>query len=280
VSNLDDARQWHEMTQHLVEAHGADSGAMIAYAPTLEQLKFAHADTHVALANIGALPPDRHTHPLPLDAGWYEERESSYRPFLPSASARDDPFAWGFPMPYQTGLPQTDLCPLTEADLADWAAVRPLPDVSADGIKGRAAIAAARWLARASFPGAPGGELVMRARADAQYAEWHRHYRDRPEILEEIERLRAEAGDLHAAHPIFLGFLERRIAEKLRGQQGARLQAGAGGPGPAAAAPEAPWLAGISFPGPVQPSPPPLSGRKTSRTPPPPGQRATRGWRR
>jgi hypothetical protein len=130
------------------------------------------------------------------------------------------------------------------------------------------------------YPDAPWGRLAMRARADAQYAEWHRHYRDRPEILEEIERFRSEAGDLHAAHPIFLGFLERRIAEKLRGQQGARLQAGAGGPGPAAAAPEAPWLAGISFPGPVQPSPPPRNGRKTSRTAPPPGQRATRGWGR
>lgn len=152
MNDLNDAETWRDMSEHLVQAHGGDADALISYAPTLEQLRFAHADTHVALATIGALPPDRHTHPLPLDAGWYEERKSSYRPFQPSTSARDDPFAWGFPMPYQTGLPHTDLSPATEDDLADWAAVRPFPDVSADGIKSRAAMAATRWLARVSFP--------------------------------------------------------------------------------------------------------------------------------
>jgi hypothetical protein len=121
------------------------------------------------------------------------------------------------------------------------------------------------------YPGAPWGELIMRARAEAQYAEWDRRYRDRPEILEEIGRFRAEAGDLDAAHPVFLGFLERRIAERLRARRGL--------PGPAAAAAGVPWLAGISFPGPVQPSPTQLSGRKASRTPPPPGRRAAWRWR-
>jgi hypothetical protein len=148
----DEAQQWREMAEHLVEAHGAHSGGLIGYAPTLEQLRFAHADTHVALASIDALPPDRHTHPLPMDAGWCDVRESSYRPFPPSASARDDPFLSGWPMPYQTGPPQTYISPVTEADLADWAAVRPFADVSASGVKNNAASAAARWLARLSFP--------------------------------------------------------------------------------------------------------------------------------
>jgi hypothetical protein len=128
------------------------------------------------------------------------------------------------------------------------------------------------------YPGASGGNLVARARADAQYAEWRRDFRGRPEILEDIERLRAEAGDLHAVSPIFLGFLENRIADKLRSERDARRQAG--GPGPAAAGPNAPWLAEITFPGPVQPGPSRLSGRRASRASPPPGRRATRGRRR
>ena len=70
MNDPDEARQWREMAEHLVEAHGAHSGGLIGYAPTLEQLRFAHADTHVALTSIDALPPDRHTHPLPVDAGW------------------------------------------------------------------------------------------------------------------------------------------------------------------------------------------------------------------
>ena len=70
MNDLNDAQDWRDVAQHLVEAHGADSGGLTGYAPTLEQLRFAHADTHIALASIGALPPDRHTHPVPVDAGW------------------------------------------------------------------------------------------------------------------------------------------------------------------------------------------------------------------
>ena len=69
MNDLNDAQDWRDVAQHLVEAHGADSGGLTGYAPTLEQLRFAHADTHIALASIGALPPDRHTHPVPVDAG-------------------------------------------------------------------------------------------------------------------------------------------------------------------------------------------------------------------
>ena len=57
MNDLNDAQDWRDVAQHLVEAHGADSGGLTGYAPTLEQLRFAHADTHIALASIGSLPP-------------------------------------------------------------------------------------------------------------------------------------------------------------------------------------------------------------------------------
>jgi len=150
MNDRSDAEHWHQMASHLVQAHGAQPGGLLVYAPTLEQLRFAHADTHVALASIKTLPPDLHTHPLPMDAGWFDRRESSYRPFRPSASARDDPFC--FPSPHQTGLPHTYVFPLHEGDLAQWMAMRPFHDAPADLIKGRAARAAAAWRARAISP--------------------------------------------------------------------------------------------------------------------------------
>ena len=85
MNDLNDAQQWREMAEHLVEAHGAHSGGLIGYAPTLEQLRFAHADTHVALASIDALPPDRHTHPLPMDC-WVVRREGVLLPPVPALS--------------------------------------------------------------------------------------------------------------------------------------------------------------------------------------------------
>jgi hypothetical protein len=150
MNDRTDAEQWHEMARHLVQAHGARPGGLLVYAPTLEQLRFAHVDTHVALASIKTLPPDLHTHPLPMDAGWFERRESSYRPFRPSASARDDPFS--FPCPHQTGLPHTFVFPLHEGDLDQWAYVQPFRDAPADAIKDQAARVAAAWRARASSP--------------------------------------------------------------------------------------------------------------------------------
>jgi hypothetical protein len=155
MNGLDDATQWHEEVGHLVQAHGADPDGLIGYAPTLEQLHFAHADTHVALASIGMLPPDRHTHPLPMNAGWPDARKTSYRPFRPAPQARDDPFF--FPLPYQTGLPQTWRIPDTETGLADWAAGQPFTDLTVNShsiasIKRTAAGAAAAWAARISFP--------------------------------------------------------------------------------------------------------------------------------
>ncbi|MGH3405538.1 MAG: hypothetical protein ACRDRJ_24060 [Streptosporangiaceae bacterium] len=71
------ARQWQEMAGHLVQAHGGDPSALMSYALMLEQLHFAHAGTHVMLASIGAQPPDRHTHPLPMNAGWPDAGQPS-----------------------------------------------------------------------------------------------------------------------------------------------------------------------------------------------------------
>jgi hypothetical protein len=161
-----DTQQWREMAGHLTQAHGGDPSALISYAPTPEQLYFAHADTHVALASIDAAPPDRHTHLLPMNAGWHDARTSSCRPFQPSPQAQDDQFAsFAFPLPYMTGLPHTWMVPGSEAELADWAAGQPFPDLSensAGSVRLAAANAAARWAAIVSFPG------PVLARPDAQ----------------------------------------------------------------------------------------------------------------
>jgi len=155
---MSDAEQWQEMARHLVRAHGADPDGLTGYAPTLEQLRFAHADTHVALAGRNAPPPDGHNHTWPVDAGWHDPRGSSYRPFPPSPAARQDPFGW--PLPYQDGLPHTYIFPDSEASLADWAAGRfTRPDAEAavpaqpEVIRAAAARASAAALTRTSFPG-------------------------------------------------------------------------------------------------------------------------------
>ena len=100
-----DARCWRETAQHLVQAHRALPGALTSYAPTLEQLHFAHADTHDALASDGAAAPDGHTHTGPLDPGYPYARDSSFRPFPPgpTASCRSS----GEYLGWETCLPQT-----------------------------------------------------------------------------------------------------------------------------------------------------------------------------
>jgi hypothetical protein len=69
------------------------------------------------------------------------------------------------------------------------------------------------------YPDAPWGQVVMQARADAWWAERDRHYRNRPEVLGEIERLRAEAGQWRAAQDAYLESLERRIEAGSPGAQ-------------------------------------------------------------
>jgi hypothetical protein len=55
------------------------------------------------------------------------------------------------------------------------------------------------------------GQIVMQALADAWWAERDRQYRNRPEVLAEIERLRAEVGQRNAAQDAYFESLERRI---------------------------------------------------------------------
>ena len=106
MTSGDDARHWHETAQHLVQAHGALPGALTSYAPTLEQLRFAHADTHEALTGNGAAAPDGHAHTGPVDPGYPYARDSSFRPFPPgpNASCRIARLAY---FGWETGLPQT-----------------------------------------------------------------------------------------------------------------------------------------------------------------------------
>ena len=116
-----DVRQWHELAQHLVRGHGGEPNGLTSNGLTLNQVRFAHADTHLALAFINAGPPDGHAHPGPLDAGEPTPRLASYFPFWRSPSATADD---GFPAPAQTGLPHTGLYHVGFAELADWAAGR------------------------------------------------------------------------------------------------------------------------------------------------------------
>jgi hypothetical protein len=149
MNDLNDARQWDEMAGHLVQAHGADPNCLIGYAPALEMRGFAHADTHIALAARDLQPPDGDIHSLPLDVPRPAARQApSYRPFPPSPGAADDPFADGWPMPYQTGISH-HVFSLSgrEAGIADRLLAR--QSISPEDL---AAARAAARLGRADFP--------------------------------------------------------------------------------------------------------------------------------
>jgi len=171
-----DVRQWPELAQHLVQGHGGEPNGLASNELTLNQIRFAHADTHLALAFINASPPDGHAHPGPLDAGEPTGRLASYFPFWGSPSRDADA---QFPAPAQTGLPHTGLYHVSRAELADWAAGR-LPRrhtspaaeddaqwaywagklgvteaTRAEWIQANADRATTRWRASISFPAAP-----------------------------------------------------------------------------------------------------------------------------
>jgi len=164
MNGPDDARKWRDIAEHLVHGHGANSRSLVGHAPTLDQLHFVHADTHAALASVGGWPPDHHTHPAPITAGWVDQRSASYRPFPPSISAQDEPFFKQdgfFPLPFDTGLPHTGCYPTSEADLTDWAAAvsssrsgtRAITAQRHVLITEHAAAAAARWRTTADSAG-------------------------------------------------------------------------------------------------------------------------------
>ena len=120
-----DVLEWHELARHLVQAHGGNPGSLISNRITLDQLRFAHADTHLALALISARPPDGHAHSGRLDPGDPMPRLLSYFPFWSAPhAARNGRTGTRFPVPAQTGLPHTAAHPRDEAEEADWAAGR------------------------------------------------------------------------------------------------------------------------------------------------------------
>lgn len=189
--DLGDVRHWDELARHLVQAHGGEADALTSYRLTLDQVRFAHADTHLALAFIGAGPPDGHTHPRPMDAGEPTPRLASYFPLWssPAANRNDlDPDGIRFPAPSQTGLPHTGIYHVSSAELADWAAGR-LPRrltspsseddaqwaywaeklgvteaTRAEWITTNAGRASARWRASTSFPAIPAIQGTAAAR--------------------------------------------------------------------------------------------------------------------
>jgi hypothetical protein len=116
----------------------------------------------------------------PLRGTWAGVADLRYRPFISSGQVLAGSFEssrnWAggnFPLPEDTGLPQTELTPGTDADLTDWAsgAMRVLDELCAEyegdpGVLGRAGTfqlkretitqfaeaAAERWLATAALP--------------------------------------------------------------------------------------------------------------------------------
>ena len=69
------------------------------------------------------------------------------------------------------------------------------------------------------YPHASWGQLVVQERADAWWAERDRHYRNRPEVLAEIDRLRAVAGQRRAGEDAYLRSPEHRIEAGSPGAQ-------------------------------------------------------------
>ena len=156
---MNPAEQWHREVSHLVQAHGADPGRLLCYVFRLGEIRWAHFDTHAALTVVGLRPPDGHGHParadlwppmtipspytgpaltLPGDRDVGGVADLRYRPFTSSGQVLAGPFEssrdWAggnFPLPEDTGLPQTELTPGTDVDLTDWAsgAMRVLDEI-------------------------------------------------------------------------------------------------------------------------------------------------------
>ena len=195
MNDLDAAGLYDRELTHLVQAHGAESDLLIGYALNLTQLRWAHFDTHAALDIAQVRPPDGHVHPALPDPGGPGQPLASFRPFLPSPALAGTALPLSAPCRFlaaswYTGLPQTGATPPANsledvtgcwssaaADLTVSRALRQArreagPDrVLAeyrDEPKSLADAAAARWLARVSFPAAPPGPAIMPARTARQ----------------------------------------------------------------------------------------------------------------
>src|SRR5579872_2964723 len=167
----DDVRQWHELARHLVQGHGGEPNGLISNKLTLDQLRFAHADTHLALSFISTGPPDGHAHPGPLDAGEPTGRLASYFPFWssPSSAAEDARDSVWFPAPTQTGLPHTGIYHVSFAELEEWAAGRLPRRLTSPTAEDDAMWA--YWAEKLSVTEATRAEWI-KAHADRAYAAW------------------------------------------------------------------------------------------------------------
>jgi hypothetical protein len=92
----DQASAWHDLAHHLTRGHGTNPAAIVAYAPTLDQLEREHWAAHLTRDSAGLVfrhthHPHAHTEPLP--EGQAQRTPSAYAPFPASPHLqRADPW--------------------------------------------------------------------------------------------------------------------------------------------------------------------------------------------
>lgn len=111
------APEWDEAARHLVRAHGADPNCLLSLGVPVNQLRWAHFDTHAALEIAGLQPPDGHVHRELPDPDLDPQGDRSDPRFKPFRSAPSSPGAAPTPTASyyaqyaDTGLPQTGMAP-------------------------------------------------------------------------------------------------------------------------------------------------------------------------
>jgi hypothetical protein len=131
------ASEWNQAVEHLVQAHGGARNLIISRTPTLEQVHFAHLDTHVALETASLDPPDGHAtrNRCPPDGPKYAPEPAGPSPVTQGRGIRHLQLFPSSAHSALTGLPHTGERPgliggggpahdaIVQAELADWASV-------------------------------------------------------------------------------------------------------------------------------------------------------------
>jgi len=239
MNDLNVAEQWGDVVGHLVRAHGAEPSRLIGYALSLGQLRWVHFDTHAALDIARRLPPDGHAHSALLDP--QPDEQSLWIWFLTSPAGRKGH------------------APTWAPQFVAMSEYTGLPQTGAS--PGREEDLTGRWphvalgKVRAQFEarGEPDPDQALAGlrddltnRADAVAVRW----------------LASGRFPAALAKP---GIIPARTARRPGRQVPRRADAA--------------WLAGISFPGPVQPGAPRPSGPQAARRAPPPGPAVNRRGR-
>lgn len=86
MNDLNAAGQRDDVVSHLVRAHGAEPGRLISCTLSPDQLRWVHFDTHAALDIAHRLPPDGHAHPALADP--QPDEQSLWVWFLTSPAGR------------------------------------------------------------------------------------------------------------------------------------------------------------------------------------------------